>query len=231
MGSLASIFERGVGPSGETFETLILSLLLSFVLGQVIAWGYTATHSGLSYSRAYTQSLVLLSMVVALVMRVIGDNIVTAFGLLGALAIIRFRNVLKDTRDTVFVFLTLVVGMSVGSGKYMTAVVGTVAVVLVATYLHYTSFGSLGRFDGHLSFLLANTGNADGPDVLDLLARYCRKSKQVSVRHNEGGGPTEYIFQVRLADRDRSDGLVETLRGTPGVTDVALVLRDELSEV
>lgn len=230
MGSLGYLFERGVGPTGETFETLVLTLLLSFVLGQVIAWGYTATHSGLSYSKTYTQSLVLLSMVVALVMQVIGDNIITAFGLLGALAIIRFRNVLKDTRDTVFVFLTLVVGMSVGSQKYMTAVVGTIMVVAVATYLHYTAFGSLGRFDGHLSFLLTKTGNDDGPDVLTLLARYCRSNKQISVRHGEGAGPTEYVFQVRLADRDRSDDLVELLRGTPGVTDVALVLRDELAE-
>jgi len=230
MDGMSYLFERAAGPSGETFETLVLSLLLSFVLGQVIAWGYTATHSGLSYSRAYTQSLVLLSMVVALVMRVIGDNIITAFGLLGALAIIRFRNVLKDTRDTVFVFLTLVVGMSVGSEKYMTAVVGTVAVVLVATYLHYTSFGSLGRFDGHLSFLLRRTGD-DAPDLLALLARHCRSTKQVSVRHGDGVGPAEYVFQVRLSDRGRSDALVEALQSTPGITDVALVLRDELSEV
>ncbi len=231
MGSMGFLFERAVGPSGETFETLILSLLLSFVLGQVIAWGYTATHSGLSYSRAYTQSLVLLSMVVALVMRVIGDNIVTAFGLLGALAIIRFRNVLKDTRDTVFVFLTLVVGMAVGSEKYLTAVVGTIVVVMVATYLHYTAFGSLGRFDGHLSFLLSRTGDGEGPDVLALLSRYCRNSKEVSIRHSRDDGPTEYVFQIRLADRHNSDELVRALREAPGIAEVSLVLHDELTEV
>jgi uncharacterized membrane protein YhiD involved in acid resistance len=212
-------------------QTLVLALLLAFVLGQIIAWGYAATHTGLSYSRNYTQSLVLLSMVVALVMLVIGNNIITAFGLLGALAIIRFRNVLKDTRDTVFVFLTLVVGMAVGSEKFITAIVGTVAIVLVAVYLHYTAFGSLGRFDGHLSFLLAHAGDDDAPDVLALLGGFCRSTKQISVRHLGAEEGTEYVFQVRLADRGRSEELVEALRSTAGVSEVALILRDELSEV
>jgi len=92
--------------SGGVFtpENVLLSLLLAFVLGQVIAWVYYFTHTGLSYSRTYVQSLVLVTIVVAMVMAVIGDNIIRAFGLMGALAIIRFRNVVKDTRDIVFIF-------------------------------------------------------------------------------------------------------------------------------
>ena len=102
-------------------EALALALLLSFVLGQVIAFTYNRTHTGLSYSRSFTQSLVLMMMVVSLVMFVIGNNIITAFGLIGALALIRFRNVLKDTRDTVFVFIALVMGMAAGSQRFTTA--------------------------------------------------------------------------------------------------------------
>ncbi|HBF23426.1 MAG TPA: DUF4956 domain-containing protein, partial [Planctomycetes bacterium] len=67
-----------------------------------------------------------------------------------ALAIIRFRNVLKDTRDTTFVFFSLVLGMAIGSGKFTAALVGTVALVFAAFYLHWTSFGARGYFDGHL---------------------------------------------------------------------------------
>ena len=86
-----------------------------------------------------------MTMVVSLVMYVIGNSIITAFGLLGALALIRFRNVLKDTRDTVFVFIALVTGMAVGSQRYMTAIVGTIALLLATFYLTTTSFGTLGR--------------------------------------------------------------------------------------
>ena len=115
MGPLVQLLERSSAPvSGGVVENIVVALLLAFVLGHVIGWTYLATHKVLSYSRSFTQSLVLLTMIVSIVMLVIGDNIVTAFGLLGALAIVRFRNVLKDTRDTVFVFLALVIGMAVG---------------------------------------------------------------------------------------------------------------------
>jgi hypothetical protein len=100
--------------SGGPFnaQTVLLSLLLAFVLGQVLAWVYYMTHSGLSYSRSYVQSLILITVVVSMVMTVIGNNIITAFGLMGALAIVRFRNVIKDTRDIAFIFCALVVGMA-----------------------------------------------------------------------------------------------------------------------
>ena len=93
---------NGVGTF--TPQTIVLSLLLAFVLGQVLAWVYYLTHNGLSYSRSYVQSLILITVVIAMVMAVIGNNIITAFGLMGALAVVRFRNVIKDTRDIAFIF-------------------------------------------------------------------------------------------------------------------------------
>jgi len=241
---LVQLMERSASPAGGgTIENAVLALLLSFVLGHLIGWTYVATHTGLSYSRSFTQSLVLLTMIVSVVMLVIGNNIVTAFGLIGALAIIRFRNVLKDTRDTVFVFLALVVGMAIGSEKYVTGIVATVAIVLAVLYLHYTAFGSLGRFDGHLSFLVAGgegddadataqqAGPADDGGFASVLRRFCRSFKEVSVRQSGSTQISEFIFEVRLRDRGRSQEMIDELLGTPGVQDVSLVLRDELSEV
>lgn len=207
--------------------SIFLSLLLAFVLGQLVAWGYSFTHAGLSYSRSFTQSLVLITMLVSLVMFVIGNSLIAAFGLLGALAIIRFRNVLKDTRDTVFVFLTLVVGMACGTQRYLTAVVGTAVILLVATYLWWTSFGTFGRFDGYLSLRL---GGGAGDDFLDVLRRFCRTTKQISKQQGIDAG-AEYVFQVGLRNRSGGNELLGALRGLQGVEDVSLVLRDELAEV
>jgi uncharacterized membrane protein YhiD involved in acid resistance len=230
MSPLLQALDASSAPLHEgPVESALLGLLLALVLGQAIAWTYAATHTGLSYSRTFTQSLVLLTMIVSLVMMVIGNNIITAFGLIGALAIIRFRNVLKDTRDTVFVFLALVVGMAAGSEKYVTAIIGTAATALVILYLHYTSFGTLGRFDGHLSLLAAPM--EDGDAFTSVLRRFCRSVKRMSVRQSGSDSTAEYIFQIRLRDRERSQELLDTLRTTPGVADVSLVLRDELHEL
>ena len=213
-----------------SFESMVLSLLLAFVLGQLIAWIYAWSHSGLSYSRSFTQSLVLMTLVVSMVMYVIGNSIITAFGLLGALALIRFRNVLKDTRDTVFVFMSLVVGMAVGTQRYLVAVVGTVAMLLVVVYLNATSFGTLGRFDGYLTLRVASAA-AGRTESSQLLSRFCRAVKQISTRQTGEEESAEFVYQVGLRDRSRGGELLQELRRLEGVTHVSLVVRDELSEV
>jgi uncharacterized membrane protein YhiD involved in acid resistance len=222
------------GPQGtlvdQSLGATLLSLLLAFVLGQGIAWIYTWTHSGLSYSRSFTQSLVLMTIVVALVMFVIGNSIVTAFGLLGALALIRFRNVLKDTRDTVFVFMSLVVGMAVGTQRYLVAILGTAALLLVVTYLDSTAFGSLGRYDGYLTLRLGS-GGMGRPEPRRLIDRFCRAVKPISTRQSGDEEGAEFVYQVGLRDRGRSQELLEELRQVPGVTHVSLLIRNELSEV
>jgi uncharacterized protein DUF4956 len=228
MDFLQDIMARGGSLVPEySVERMGLSMLLAFVLGQLIAWVYQRTHAGLSYSRSFTQSLVLMNMVVALVMFVIGDSIVTAFGLIGALAIIRFRNVLKDTRDTVFVFFTLVLGMAVGSQRYLAAIIGTLALLSAAIYLHFVRFGTRGLFDGHLSFRLE--GGDGASTFVWVLKRFCRRYSSISVR--QGGGVTEYIFQIRLRDTHRTEELIHELQGVGGIGEVSLVLQDELAEV
>ena len=209
-----------------TLENLAMTLLLGVFLGQVVAWVYMWTHTGVSYVRSFTQSLVLLTIVVSLVMFVIGNSIVTAFGLIGALAIIRFRNVLKDTRDTVYVFFSLVLGMALGSQRYLAALVGTIAMLVVALYLHFTNFGSLASFDGHVSLRVG----PDGAFPKALMRRHCSRTRQISARHRNQE-EVDYVLEVRLRNRTRGTEFVNELQETEGITSASLVLRDELAEI
>jgi uncharacterized membrane protein YhiD involved in acid resistance len=218
------------GGLSPTIETILLSLLLAFVLGQLLAWAYCWTHSGLSYSRSFTQSLLLITMVVSLVMIVIGNNIITAFGLIGALAIIRFRNVLKDTRDTVFIFLALVQGMAVGSQRHATAIVGTLVLLLVLFYIHWTDFGSRGHFDGFLRFRAPINPDESG-DFAAVLRRHCRASRQLSVQQMTHEQFAHCAYQIRLRDPDDSNLLITDLKEIKGIEDVSLVLQEEPAEV
>ncbi len=211
-----------------TLRTLIMALLLSFVLGQGIAWVYHHTHTGLSYSRGFTQSLVVLAMIATVVMSVIGNNVVAAFGLIGALAVIRFRNVLKDTRDTCFVFLTLVLGMAIGSHRFAVALIAGAILMLVSTWLHFTRFGTRGIFDGHISYRSSHS-EAWSPEVKRLFARHCRRQKAVTT--HDSGDELELVYQVRLRNRQRGRDFAEELRAAVGIHNVALVLRDDMAEL
>jgi uncharacterized membrane protein YhiD involved in acid resistance len=126
-----------------SWPTVVLNCVLAAVLGLCTSVTYKHTHQGLSYSRSFVVMLVLLTVVSAIAMMVIGNNIAKAFALVGALSIIRFRTVIKDTRDIVFIFASLVSGMASGTSSYFIAVFGTGFVLLVVILLDLREFGSL----------------------------------------------------------------------------------------
>ena len=232
MGELERIFDgfNGTGGFDSSSRALVASLLAALFLGQLVAWVYTRTHTGLSYSRTFTQSIVLLMMVSALVMYVIGDSMATAFGLIGALAIIRFRNVLKDTRDTMFVFFSLVLGMALGSQRFAVALVGGLMLLAVTAYLHFVGFGERNQLDGHLTLSIERDPSSDSGDKTGAILRaFCRQVRRIT-SHDEGGR-IEYVHEIRLRDPRRGSELVDALRANPSVSDVVLSLRDPWSEL
>lgn len=217
---------------GGTFnpQTVLLSLLLAFVLGQVLAWVYYLTHSGLSYSRSYVQSLILITVVISMVMTVIGNNIITAVGLMGALAIVRFRNVMKDTRDIAFVFCALVIGMAAGSHRYLTAILGTVVLSLIAIYLAFTDFGAHEPHNGFLRFSLRGPLGPGHP-VPEILRRFCGNFTLISVQDSGFGGPAEYAYQIMLRNIGRNEEFVAELEKVDGIENISLTMQERLLEV
>jgi hypothetical protein len=213
-----------------TPQTVLLSLLLAFVLGQVIAWTYYITHSGLSYSRSYVQSLILITVVISMVMTVIGNNIITAVGLMGALAIVRFRNVIKDTRDIAFIFCSLVVGMASGSHRYLTAVLGTIILCGITLYLHFTDFGSHEPHNGFLRFSLRSPLGPNHP-VPGILHRFCGSFSLISVQDSGFGGPSEYAYQILIRNIAKNEEFVATLGKVEGIENINLTMQEKLLEV
>ena len=206
-------------------KALALSLASAFVFSQVLAVTYARTHAGLSYSKSFTQSLVLVSMVATMVMFVIGNSLVTAFGLLGALAIIRFRNNLKDTRDTVFIFFSLVLGMAVGGQRVPEGALATLLFCATVWFLHLTDFGLRGGFDGHLRCRLVPEAERFLGQILDA---HCLRTHRISTSHSAKA--IEMVFEVSLRDQDGGQAFLSKLRAAEGVQDAGLVLRDAFKE-
>jgi uncharacterized membrane protein YhiD involved in acid resistance len=212
-------------------ESVLLSLLLAFVLGQVIAWLYYFTHSGLSYSKSFVQSLILITIVVAMVMAVIGSNIITAVGLMGALAIIRFRNIIKDTRDVAFIFCSLVVGMAAGSQRYLTAIIGTIFLSLIIVYLHLTNFGMHRPHNGFLRFTLKGHIGPEHP-IPAILRRFCSNFILISAQDSGFGSPSvEYAYQLMIRGAERNELMLAELGKIEGVENVSLTMQEQLLEV
>jgi Domain of unknown function (DUF4956) len=219
-----------IGQAPTDFRALILGLLLAFAGGHIIAWIYMATHSGLSYSRSFVRSLIVMPVVVALVMHVLANNIITAFGMMAVFTIVRFRNMLRDTLDTIYILLMLVLGMAAGSEKFTTAVIGLVAMALALLYLWATSFGSRHRFDLILN-LHWSRPLAELNEMERLLVRHTRRSHRASQRGEESGVGADLSYWLLLRDPERVNDLLSEIRSINGVSKISSIPAEDESEI
>ncbi|MHA1725935.1 MAG: DUF4956 domain-containing protein [Promethearchaeota archaeon] len=124
-----------------TVVDIIIMLFWSIILSIIIATTYRGTHKSVSYSQNFTQSLIILNIIISAVMLIVGTNIARAFTLVGALSIIRFRTAIKDTRDIAFIFFTMVVGMACGTRFYLLAIIVTLLLCSLIYYMSHVQFG------------------------------------------------------------------------------------------
>ncbi len=212
------------------FAGVFLGMLLAFLCGQAIAWVYMVTHPGLSYSRSFVNSLIVIPVVVALVMSVLSNNLVTAFGLMAIFAIVRFRNILRDTLDTSYILTSIVLGMAAGTQKYATAVVGCLFTLAIFLYLRLSNFGARHRYDLILNLHWARPlGEIASLDRL--LGRHSWSQVRASQRTNEGYGGVDLSYRLLLRDSNRTPDLLTELRALEGVSRVTSVKAEDESEL
>jgi hypothetical protein len=188
------------------------------------------THSGLSYSRSFVNSLVVIPVITASVMMVLANSLVTAFGMMAVFAIVRFRNILRDTLDTSYILASLVIGMACGTQRFPVAVVGCLLTSLIMFYLWFTNFGSRHRYDIIVNLHWSRpVGELD--ELRFLLGRHSQRTHCASQRANEGYGGTDLSYRLLLRDPNRAEDLINELRGTTGVSRVTSLQAEDESEV
>jgi hypothetical protein len=217
------------GGSVGGVETALLVLLLAFVIGHVVSWVYTGTHSGMSYSQMFASSLLVMPVLVALVMVLMASNVLIALGLLAVFSMIRFRNVLKDTRDTTFVLWAISEGVACGTLRFGIAVIACVTLSLIMIYLRMTSFGGRHRYDVILSVEWA--GNGDSLRTLKPILRRHSLRANLASQHDIEANKQDLSYRLLLRDPARSRELLTDLERAEGVARVSLFHRSDEAEV
>jgi len=209
--------------------TPLAALVGAFVFGQVLAWTYERTYHGLSYSRGFSHTLVLVCIAASILVLAMRYSVIAGIGIFGVLSMIRFRTDLKTPRDLVFVMGAACVGVAAGVGAIVEAMMGTAAFALAALYLYTGPFGSRTRFDGVLRFRIPSDLPAE-PILGKLLRRHCRRRHLLSTADIAEGQLIEHVYQVKFFhDRDRED-LLAALRGELAANETRLMLQDATSE-
>jgi Domain of unknown function (DUF4956) len=228
--NLLDMLRFGDPVSSQPVITVLLSLLMAFVLGQIIGWVYMATHTTPSYSSSFVASLVVLPVIVALMMVLMSGSLFIAFGLMAVFAVVRFRNVLKDTRDTTYVLWAMVEGMAVGTFRYSTALVGVGCITLVLIYLWLTEFGVRHRFDAALSVSVPVMPSGTREKIEQILHRFADRTILTGERLT---GDARSILSYRLLLRDpaRRGDLRAELATAGDIQELSFYLHEDESEL
>ena len=201
---------------------IIFNLVISFFLGFVISLVYKKTHKGLSYSQSFVLTNIFLAVIVSMVIMIIGNNLARAFALVGALSIIRFRTVVKDTKDTAFIFWSLAVGMASGTSSYFLAVSGTIIISLIALILNYTNYGSIFKSEFIIQFRNANFTKGK-KKFNEIINEFSKSSTLLNAEVSGDNKSTKLSFDIMLKENKSYDDFINKLSKVKGVSEVTAV--------
>ena len=205
----ADLFRDAAAPANIGAYDVVLAFTSSVVLNGILARLYVYTHGGYSYSKSYVHALVLVGITVSLIMVVIGSDIARAFALVGAMSIVRFRTPVKDTRDLVFLFAAIAIGMACGTRFYLFAAIFTAFMVALLLAFHFLDFGELPS-KGYVLKMRLNA--ADRDRVTRLCQDFCTRCSIVSIsRLNENGGIEDVIYEIMLKKGTEYSELIDRL--------------------
>jgi uncharacterized membrane protein YhiD involved in acid resistance len=201
------------------------NMFVALGCGLIIALVYRFTYRGASYSATFVNSLVLLSLITAVVILVIGNNLARAFGLVGAMSIIRFRTAVRDVMDIVFIFFSLTVGMAAGVGLNSVAIIGTLFICLTIILLDAAGFASPVRLR-HLLHV-SHTGSPEAETALQqVLKKHARRIRLMNVRNLPGRTEVEAIYNLALRNVKRQAEFIRELRELEYVSGVNLFFEE-----
>jgi len=208
-------------------EAALYALLLSFLLSTIIPFTYRYTFRGVDYSKEFFQAVVLISIIAATVMMAIGDSLARGLGILGALAIIRFRYRFDNPKNIIYIFASLAIGIACGVHGFAIALSGTVVFSLVSFALSISSIGKAPVFETSISFLI------DDPEKLEfiesVLSKNCNYYRLISVGAFDE--LVKYEYQVSLKEGLGRTDLFKKLNEIESISNVRINNRSSIDRV
>jgi uncharacterized membrane protein YhiD involved in acid resistance len=203
-------------------EPLGLRLGASLVLGCAVAGIYHWTRRKTPGAPSLSATLVLLTVLICMVTLVIGNSVARAFSLVGALAIVRFRTVVEDTRDTAFVIFAVGVGMAVGAGFLAVTLVGVPVVAVAAILFRPRKSSDIPA--ACVRLLTVRIGTGRDPDALlrKVFESHLEHWELTAAITSRQGAAIDFSYVVRLRREGEAVTLVAELNGLEGVQSVEL---------
>ena len=199
---------------------IIFNLILAFLLGMLLSYIYKRTHKGLSYSQSFMLTIVFLTIIIAVVMMIIGNNLARAFALVGALSIIRFRTVVKDTKDTAYIFMALAAGMAAGTSSYLLGIIGLLFFSTISLALDFFNYGSFYKSE----FILIFTSKKhEENNYSEIISKFSKSSSLIHIEQSGDGQLIKLNFDIVLKKDANPEELIRELSKNIFLSNISLV--------
>lgn len=195
------------------FQNMVIALLLAII----VCVTYRITYSGVSYSKKFNTSLMMMTLITTMVMNILGSSLALSLGMVGALSIVRFRTAVKDPRDTTYIFWAIGIGLGAGSSNYYIVIIGTIFVTIISI------LSSIG-FKNKEVYLVIVRGDLDSLD--DVRSSLFNAYKAGKLRAETiTDDYAEIVYQVVLKDKEGIEDY-EKIKNIKGVRFVNMVSKD-----
>jgi len=204
---------------------VVVRLLAALLFGYLVAGIYLRSRRHESdIGASFPMTLVLLAVLIAMVTQVIGNNVARAFSLVGTLAIVRFRTVVRDTRDTAYVIFAVVIGMAIGAADLWIAVVGLIIIAVAALLIPLRGGALAGPVLYELRLRVALGRDPDSV-AAELLGQYLASRALLALGTSRPGVSLDYSYEVQLKPGASAQALVQSLSMIEGLQDVRIARR------
>ncbi len=220
-----TLYSLGISSNGYTL-TLIDSLIVlgtAVGLSLMIALTYIFTHRKIGYRSSTVLTVFFIAPCVAIIVLCIGSNLARAISIGGGLALIRFRNTVEDTRDMVYLLLSLAIGVACGIGFVGFAVLAAIFVCIVFMITTLVGFDRIGSRQMQLHILIPEDLNYDGV-FDDTLKNYCSMFLLDSVKTTDYGTVLQLNYRIMMKDKSKQKEMVDALRTRNGNLNISLLL-------
>ncbi len=230
MNEMLNSLARPDWPGAPDGRTVLFMILLAFTTGMFIGFVYMWTHEALSYSRTFVGALAVLPVIVSMLMASMSGSLLVAFGLLAVFGVVRFRNVLKDTRDTSFILWVIMEGLAIGTTRFSTAALAAMGIGLVFLVLRAMNFGVRNRYDAVLSLRITGDVPTRMQTLKDILKRHATQLNLASERRSTTEG-TDLSYRLLLRDAARSSELQAELARLEGLQNISVYMHEDEAEI
>lgn len=223
--STATTAESSISP-----KNLCIAIGVALVLGFVISLAYMKTQKNKIPSQSFSLTLVMLPAVVSVIILLVGSNVARALSLGGAFSIIRFRSAPGESKDIMYVLLTMAVGLACGMGYVGYAVIAAVILCIVMTVLELSGYGKPKSFEKILKITIPE--NLDYQNALsDIMDEYTSSNELLKLRTAELGSLYELQYSVVMKNDSTEKDFIDALRCRNGNLNITMVLAAKEKEV